>query len=182
MIGLLPRRLAWRRPFGMDWSRALSGMFLGLVASGGATALALILEIVVFSASGSMSRPGPGDLLTVMVIVPLPIAAYGTALALVPMTAVMALERIARIDLGPICWTMFGLPPSLVVGSMMPGTISGGIAMAAGSVGGLVAWTRRHAAQDDARPSWETVLIACVALTALTVAVCLQMPPLSTSD
>jgi len=31
MIDLLPRRRAWRRPFGMDWPKALNGMFLGLL-------------------------------------------------------------------------------------------------------------------------------------------------------
>lgn len=173
----MPRRRNWRRTLGQDWSSALSGMFLGILGSGLCWALAFLIESVYWSTSTPWQKPGASDIVMILVLLPTVMAAYGTAIALVPMTLVMGLERILRVDSGAIVWTVFGLLPSMVLGSIVSGGVSGGIAMAAGGVGGLTAWTRRQSAQDDGAASWGAALVVCVLISLAAVAISLQLPP-----
>jgi hypothetical protein len=181
-MAFLPRRRTWDGPFGGDWSGALKGMAGGLLAAGIAAGFAMLLEAMYHAGPHAWQRPGPGDMISILVMIPFGIAAYGTVVAIVPMTVVMGAERLLRIDLGVVCWTALGLVPSTVVGLVLPGTVFGGLAMASGGIGGMTAYAMRHAARPGTVSRWGEILIAGLAIAALMVAFCLGLPPLADSD
>jgi len=181
-VALLPRRRPWGRPFGDDWSDALKGMAYGLLVAGIAAAFAMLLEAMYHAGPHPWQHPGLGDMVFMLVTITFGIAGYGTAVAIVPMTAVMTVERLLRIDLGAVCWTVLGLVPSTVLGLVLPGTAFGGLAMASGGIGGLTAYAMRHAAQPGTTTRWGMIMMAGLAIAILMVAFCLGLPPLGDSD
>lgn len=181
-VALLPGRRTWGRTFGDDWSYALKGMAYGLLVAGIAAAFAMLLEAMYHAGPHPWQRPGVGDMVFMLVTITFGIAGYGTAVAIVPMTAVMAVERLLRIDLGAVCWTVLGLVPSTVLGLVLPGTAFGGLAMASGGIGGLTAYAMRHAAQPGTATRWGMIMMAGLAIAILMVAFCLGLPPLGDSD
>jgi len=181
-VALLPGRRTWGRTFGDDWSDALKGMAYGLLAAGIAAAFAMLLGAMYDAGPHHWQRPGPGEMVVMLVTTTLGIAGYGTAVAIVPMTVVMAVERLLRIDLGAVCWTVLGLVPSTVLGLVLPGTAVGGLAMASGGIGGLTAYAMRHAAQPGTSTRWDRIIMAALAIAVLMVAFCLGLPPLGDSD
>ena len=108
---LMPRRRTWTEPFDKEFARATKGLIAGFMV-----ASALICGVVMIDNSATM-RDGMtiDSLMHALVMITIPLTVVGCMVAVVPLTIVMMLERVIKIDLGAPVWIAIGILPSLAV-------------------------------------------------------------------
>lgn len=166
----LPRRRTWPTKTGEEIGRAIAGIAIGFGLSGLVLSHVTILEIV---SAGQQLEGGIQDLVFLMFGVPMVGMLLGTMVALVPLVAMMLVERLARVDLGLAAWTLIGLAPTSLASAFLWGWYAGGPAMASGGVAGVVAHTM---SRDEEGVRWDVALVAALILIAFMTPVALALP------
>lgn len=174
----LPRRAIRTTSYRSDLNWSVAGIALGFAICGLMLLPAMELEMAFSPPHFSNRDHGLADIVTGILTMSITMAAYGTGIALIPMMAVMMVERITRTDLGLLAWTTIGLAPTALLGSIMAGSASGGVAMASGGIAGMMAHTMKRMSAREGATRWEIVSAIGMALIAAMSMLSLSLTPI----